>query len=130
MEKRQSELAVVMKAKDLCEYVMTVTQKSPKQFRFTFTSRMQNLCLDIIENIYLANEIWLGGPDVAVKHQKRLDIQHKALTQIKLLAYFAQVSLEQKCILPKQYEQIAKLTSECQGLLGGWIKSDRSRFTR
>ena len=38
MERKQSELTVITKAKDLCSYVMTVTQKSPKQFRFTFVS--------------------------------------------------------------------------------------------
>lgn len=60
MSQQQSELNVIMKAKDLCRYVILVTQKSPKQYRFTFVSRMQNLCLEIIENIYLANAIWLG----------------------------------------------------------------------
>ena len=44
MERKQSELTVITKAKDLCSYVMTVTQKSPKQFRFTFVSRLENLC--------------------------------------------------------------------------------------
>jgi len=34
----ESELAVVTKAKDLCSYIMTVTQKSPKHFRFTLMS--------------------------------------------------------------------------------------------
>ena len=41
---------VITKAKELCSYVMTVTQKSPKHFRFTFVTRMQNLSLDVIEN--------------------------------------------------------------------------------
>ncbi len=36
MEQKQSELSVITKAKDLCSYVITITQKSPKQFRFTF----------------------------------------------------------------------------------------------
>ena len=45
-----SELIVITKAKELCSYVMTVTQKSPKHFRFTFVTRMQNLSLDVIEN--------------------------------------------------------------------------------
>ena len=49
MERKQSELTVITKAKDLCSYVMTVTQKSPKQFRFTFVSRLQNLALSAIE---------------------------------------------------------------------------------
>ena len=59
-EGKKSELTVVTKAKDLCAYVMTVTQKSPNQFRFTFTSRLQNLALDVIECIYRANEVYIG----------------------------------------------------------------------
>jgi hypothetical protein len=30
MEHKQSELTVIIKAKDLCSYIITVTQKSPK----------------------------------------------------------------------------------------------------
>ena len=41
----QSELIVVTRAKELCSYIMTVTQKSPKHFRFTFVTRLQNLTL-------------------------------------------------------------------------------------
>ena len=49
---KKSDLLVVTKAKELCSYIITITQKSPKQFRFTFVSRMQNLTLDVIENMY------------------------------------------------------------------------------
>ena len=54
-EKNQSELIVITKAKELCFYVMTVTQKSPKHFRFTFVTRIQNLSLDVIENVNTNN---------------------------------------------------------------------------
>lgn len=53
----QSELAVITKAKDLCSYVMTVTDKSPKRFRFTLVAKLQNYALNIIENLYRANEV-------------------------------------------------------------------------
>lgn len=45
MAKTESELSVIVKAKDLCGYIMTVTQRSPKQFRFTYVSRLQNALL-------------------------------------------------------------------------------------
>ena len=32
MAYRQSELTVITKAKELCSYVLTVTEKSPKRF--------------------------------------------------------------------------------------------------
>ena len=49
---RQSELLVVTRAKELCSYIVTVTHKSPKQFRFTFVTRLQNLAIAVIECIF------------------------------------------------------------------------------
>jgi hypothetical protein len=123
----KNELAVIMKAKDICTYIVTVTQRSPKQFRFTFVSRLQNLSMDIIEDIYRANEVFIGAGSQS-NPEKRLDFQHKALTSLKILAYFAEMAMTQNCILPKQYEQIAKLTTDCQYLLGAWINSDKKRL--
>jgi protein gp37 len=124
----QSELIVVTRAKELCSYVMTVTQKSPKHFRFTFVTRLQNLTLNVIENIYRANDIFFGGKHGAGQYAERLEHQRKALTDIRILAYFAFLAMEQQCILPKQYEQIAKLSTDCQHLLGAWINSDKKRL--
>lgn len=54
---RQSELLVITKAKDLCSYILIITDKLPKKFRFTLVSRLQNYALSIIENLLLANEV-------------------------------------------------------------------------
>jgi len=127
MSVQKNELTVIMKSKDLCSYIVTVTQKSPKQFRFTFVSRLQNLAMDVIENIYRANEVFIGAGKQS-NPEKRLEFQHKALTSLKILAYFAEMAMTNNCILPKQYEQIAKLTTDCQHLLGAWINSDKRRL--
>ena len=50
-----------------------------------------------------------------------------ALTDLKLLAYFSLLAMEQKCILPKQFEQISRMATDCQNLLGSWIISDKRR---
>ena len=123
----KSELTVVLRAKDLCAYVVTVTQKSPKQFRFTFVSRMQNLAMEAVENMYRANEVFIGAGRAA-QAEKRLDFQHQALTALKLLAFFAEMAMTQNCILPKQFEQIAKQSADCLRLLGAWIQSDKKRI--
>lgn len=104
---KQSDLTVITKAKDLCSYVMIITQKSPKQYRYTFTSRLQNLSLDIIENLYRANDTFVskGNPS---QFQKRQEFQQEAMTDLRLLTYFSQLAMEQGSILMKQYEQIAK----------------------
>lgn len=126
---QKTELTVITKANDLCAYVLTVTEKSPKRFRFTVVSNMQNLTLDVIENLYRANEVFVGTDgDVKAKIEKRLDFQHSALTSLKVLGIIAQIAREQGCILPKQYEQITKNIYDCQNLLGAWINSEKQRY--
>ena len=127
MAGKENELVVITKTKNLCSYIMTITEKSPKKFRFTFVSRLQNLSLEIIEDLFRANDIFVAKNE-PVSISRRLEFQQKALTEIKLLSYFAMLASETGCILPKQYEQIAKQTAECQKLVAGWINSDKKRF--
>jgi len=127
MPSYQSELTVIVRAKELASYIMTVTDKSPKRFRFTLTSKLQNYTLNIIENLYRANEVFVKKGD-AQKAEKRLEYQQQALTEMKLLGYMAQLAMEQQCILTKQYEQITKKLYDCQNLLGAWMNSDRKRL--
>lgn len=54
MQGKEDELTVITRAKELCQYILLVTDRSPKKFRFTLVSLMQNYALDIIENLYLA----------------------------------------------------------------------------
>ena len=128
MKSKQSELTVITKAKDLCSYIMVVTQKSPKQFRFTFVSRLQNLSLSVIENLFRANDIFVAKGDIKSR-EERLSYQRNAMTDLKLLGYIALLSMEQKCILPKQFEQILKLITDCKNLAGAWMNSDRRRLS-
>lgn len=114
----------------MCRYIFTVTEKSPKRFRFTLIGRVQNLALDIIEQTYKANEIYMGGPDKSGAYRERSELQRSALTRVKLLGYMSMLALEQGAILPKQYEQITKLVHDVQNLLGAWINSDRKRIQR
>lgn len=121
-----SELVVITKAKDLCDYILTVTDKSPKRFRFTLTSRLQNYSLDIIEYLILANEVYVsGGNQEYVK--ERLRLQRQAMARLKMMGYFANIAAQRQCILPKQFEQISKKIYDCQNLLGAWMNSDRKR---
>ena len=47
----KSELTVITEAKDICRYIFVITEKSPKRFRFTLVSRLQNLVLGILKNM-------------------------------------------------------------------------------
>jgi hypothetical protein len=122
------DLLVIKEAKDLCAYVFEVTDRSPVKFRFTFTSKMQGYCLDILENLYLANELYIGPGCRPADVQERRGFQQHALARIKLLATVAEIACDRDAILPKQFAQMGKMTTSCQRLLAGWIASDHKRL--
>ncbi len=123
-----SELVVITKAKDLISYIFRVTENSPKKFRFTFIGKLQSLSLDYVENLIRANEVLLKKDD-EVSNQKRYTYQKQAFVTLKLLEYFAMLSYENRCILLKQYIQIAKKGNDCKITLANWIKSDKNRIS-
>lgn len=118
-----SELMVITFAKKLTAYVMTVTQKSPKHFRFTFVTRLQNYCLDVVENLLKANSLRTNTPK---NKFARKDLQHDAYTKLKLIDYIAFLAYENQCLLKKQYEQIATQVYHTTNLLLAWTKSDQA----
>lgn len=121
-----SELIVITKTKKLSSYVITITEKSPKKFRAVFVNRMQNYCLDCLENLIEANTL---RNDNDKNIERRKECQHKALLKLKLLSYMAFLSVESGCILKKQYQQISLQIADCINLLVAWRKSDIKRGT-
>ncbi len=127
MIKKKSDLVVITEVKNLATYIVTVTEKSPKKFRHTFINKLHNYVLDIIESLYLANEV-LVIENNTKHYELRKEYQTNALTKLKLLDYLAALSYEAKAILFKEYEQIAKRSSECIKFIRKWMNSDLKRF--
>ena len=57
MAKKKSTLVVMTKARELAKYIFDSCEKSPKKFRFTLCTKLENYCLNVIEYIYVANSI-------------------------------------------------------------------------
>lgn len=129
MKKREeSELLVIVKAKDLGNYIFTVTDKSPKKFRFSLISRLQNLALSMIENLYRANMVFIKDSKAIDKIEVRKKYQREAYVDLKLLNYIALMAKEQGGILAKHYEQISIQSTEVIRLLLAWSRSDQNRY--
>ena len=109
-------------------YVFTVTDKSPKKFRFTLVTRLQNTCLDIIENLYYANSVYVKGKEDYTHIGKRNAYQKRAYVKVKMLLYFALIARENQCILPKQHEQISTQAYEVNRMITAWARSDLRRY--
>ena len=121
------ELAVITKSKKLCLYVLSVTDKSPKKFRFTLISRLQGYSLDIVEYLYRANDIVIEKNNTLSEQNERLAYQKKAMSTIRLLEYISEIAMLSNCILPKQFERISAMAFEVKRMLYGWMKSDYIR---
>jgi len=115
---------VIQKTKALCDYVLTVTHKSPKAFRFTLVEKLQNYVLGALENMYRANEL---RADTAERVGRRKAYQMEALTDLKLLGFMSEIASAHECILARQNEQIEIRIYECRNLLAAWVKSDARR---
>ncbi len=57
--KKQSDLAVFSKAKELASGIFLITQDAPKKFRFSLVGRMQDISLQLVGHLYRANEIFI-----------------------------------------------------------------------
>lgn len=125
--RKDSELTVITRAKELSLYILAVTDKSPKKFRFTLVSRLQNYALEILEDLFLANEIPLDGKR-AGDTERRRGYQREAMAELRLLGYIAMIARESICILPKQYVVIEQKIVETQRLLYAWVRSDNKRL--
>lgn len=120
-----SDLIVVTALKKLASYTILVTQKSPKQFRGVFVNRMQNYCLDAIENTFTANGINIRSEQ---EFEQRKAYQNNAIQKLKLLSYMGLLAENVGCILPKQYKQISFLIADSINLISSWKKSDSDRW--
>ena len=124
---KDSDLAVITYAKHLCAYVMQATQKSPKAFRFSYVAKLQNFSLEVVENLFRANEVFVVMGDTRAI-AKRSEYQHAASASLKLLIYMAEMATGQGCLTMKQYEQISKQGVIVGRMIGTWIASDDKRF--
>lgn len=120
-----SQLLVITKIKKLGAYVIAATEKSPAKYRGVFVNRMQNYCLDALENMLSANFIFQNS---AENKQRREKCQSDAIIKLKMLAYVAMVAEGAGCILPRQYKQISLQAGEAINLAAAWRKSDNERW--
>ena len=124
-KKKQKTLKVATRATNLYNYVMTITSKPRLKNRFIYTARLQDFSQDAIKHIYRANDTFATGEACSYKKSRqRLNFQREALTEFRMLVYFAQLALEQEAMSPKQYERISKQSEDCINLVGSWILSD------
>lgn len=112
------EMAVFTAAKKLSEYIFVITEKSPKKFRWSIITRLQNASVDVVEYLHRAN---------FEKGEKRLEYQKSALVSINLVDFLAETARVKNAISLHQTAVIGKQIVECKKLLNGWVRATKNK---
>lgn len=95
----ETELKVILKAKDLCEHTLRITSncnRYPKKYRFSLVDKMQNKALEIYEHLYEANRI-----DLKLYRREWSELQTKAITHCDELLFYIELSAKLNIINSK-----------------------------
>jgi hypothetical protein len=120
-----SDLIVMTKTKKLGAYILAISMRTPAKFRGTFVSRMQNFCLDAVQDMLWANAIRQDCPE---NKKLRERYQTDAIIKLKMLGYIALLAENSGCILLRQYKQISILLGDAINLAAAWRKSDEEKW--
>ncbi len=95
---------------------MVLTEKFPKRVRFTLSTRIDNMALDILEQII-----------EAAYTKDRLDILKRANLMIEKMRVIFRVCHKQRHMSNRSYEYAVKELYEIGGMLGGWIREQKKK---
>lgn len=121
----ETELKVILKAKDLCEHTLRVTSncnRYPKKFRFSLVDKMQNKALEIYEYLYEANRT-----DLRLYRKERIDLQTKAITHCDELLFYIELSQKLNIINVQSMEYWSKMVTDIKRMAIAWRTKDRQR---
>ncbi len=112
-ERKETELLVFIKAKDLCAYILKASAKSPVRYRYSILNQLINESLAVIQLLYEANEL-------EMKDKVRLSLIVKAKTKLKTVDFLSALAYETVCFTKHQYEVILEKIGVCSKYLAGY----------
>lgn len=110
-QERESDLPIFVKWIDFLKWLLSKTEKFPKKVRFTFSNRMNNLALDIVESLVEAR----------YSRSKFLPLKQTNLNLEKLRILF-RIAYESRFLSHEAYEYGVRKMNEVGRMLGGWMK--------
>ena len=120
-----TELKVILKAKELAEHTLRVTSNCntyPKKFRFSLVDKMQNKSLEIYEYLHEANRT-----DLRLFGRERSELQTKAILNCEILLFYIELSYKLNIINDRRMEYWAKMVSDIKHMAIALGMEDISR---
>jgi len=105
------ELPVFERWSRFLGWLLSTTEKFPRRVRFTFSSRLDNLALDVLEKLveaaYSRNK---------AEHLRRANLDIEKIRVLMRLCH------DQKYVSTRAYEHAVRELYEVGRMLGGWLK--------
>ncbi len=120
-----TELKVILKAKDLAEHTLRITSncnRYPKKYRFSLVDKMQIKSLNIYEALMEANRT-----DIKDYKRERSELQTRAVTYCDELLFYIELSQKLNIINDKSMEYWSKMVSDIKHMAIAWRSKDRQR---
>jgi hypothetical protein len=93
-------------------YILDRCEQLPKSVRFTISSRMMTLSMEVLELII-----------EAIYSKERKPILRKINLHLEKLRVFFRLCKDRRYISIQQYGQVSKMINEAGKMCGGWLKS-------
>ncbi|MBO5484296.1 MAG: four helix bundle protein [Lachnospiraceae bacterium] len=122
----ETELRVILKAKDLAEHTLRVTSncnRYPKKYRFSLVDKMQIKSLNIYEALMEANRT-----DLRDYRHERSELQTKAITYCDELLFYIELSYKLNIISDRSMEYWSKMVSDIKHMSIAWRSKDKGRI--
>lgn len=108
------DLQVFVRWQRFLGWLLGKTEKFPKRVRFTFSSRLDNMALDVLEIIV-----------EAAYTRDKLALLKRANLEIEKMRVLIRICYEQRYLSTDAYEHAVKELYESGRMVGGWIRQQR-----
>ncbi len=111
-----SDLPIFTKWVDFLKWLLLTTEKFPKKVRFTFSDRLNNLALDIVEDLIEARF-----------SKSKVGILKRANIKLEKIRILLRICFEQKLMAIQSYKFAMLSINEIGKMMGGWLKHQNVR---
>ena len=111
---KPNELPIFTQWLDFLDWLLPLTAGFPKRVRFTFSDRINNLALDLVEDLVEARY-----------SSKKAAIIRRANLRLEKLRVLLRLAHKQRYINYKRYEYAMKSINRVGQMLGGWSRQQK-----
>ncbi|NUM37202.1 MAG: diversity-generating retroelement protein Avd [Candidatus Brocadiae bacterium] len=113
------DLPVLNAWSDFLDWFFDTLDRFPKKVRFTLTTRLLNLSLDVLEDLIDAKY---------TSKQEKVLLLNAANRKIEKLRVLSRLCLKKQIFQPRDYERMAKELQFAGAQVGGWLKEAKQKI--